>query len=72
MLQGETSPGVFGSMPSLPIDFVLNVNRTPRSATTTSRTAARGCVFRMRACTAMAGIRTYRDGALIDDATTTT
>jgi len=69
MLQGETAPGVFGPMPSLPIDFVLSINRTTQVGYYDFAHSGNGMRLQDARLFGMAGIRTYRDGALIDDAT---
>jgi hypothetical protein len=68
MLQGESSPGVFGATPSFPIDFVLNVNRTTQVGYYDFSHSGKGMRLQDARLFAMAGIRTYRDGTLVDDA----
>src|SRR5262245_481274 len=69
MLQGEIAPGVFGNMPSLPIDFVLNVNRAAQVGYYDFSHSGGGMRVQDARLFGMIGIRTYRDGVLIDDAT---
>lgn len=69
MLQGETAPGVFGPMPTWPIDFVFNVNRDTQIGYYDFAHSGQGMRMQDARLYGMAGVRTYRDGALIDDAT---
>lgn len=69
MLQGETAPGVFGPTPTLPIDFVFSINRTTQVGYYDFAHSGQGMRLQDARLYGMAGIRTYRDGALIDDAT---
>jgi hypothetical protein len=69
MLQGETAPGVFGTTPPLPIDFVLSVNRGVQVGYYDFAHSGNGMRLEDARLYAMAAIRTYRDGVLIDDAT---
>jgi len=69
MLQGETAPGVFGPMPPLPIDFVLSINRTTQVGYYDFGHSGNGMRIQDARLYGMAGIRTYRDGVMIDDAT---
>src|SRR5262249_18409745 len=69
MLQGETSPGVFGPAPPLPIDFLLNINATTQIGYYDFSHSGNGMRLQDARLFAMAGVRTYRDGALVDDAT---
>jgi len=69
MLQGESSPGVFGPTPPRPIDFLLSLNRTTQIGYYDFSHSGNGMPLHDARLYAMAGIRTYRNGTLIDDAT---
>ena len=68
MVQGETSPGVFGSTPPAAEDFLWSL--TPNTQIGYYDFAHSGMGMRLSDARlyAMAAVRTYRDGVLIDDA----
>ncbi len=68
VLQGETSPGVFGATPPLPIDFLLSINAKSQIGYFDFSHSGSGMRLQDARLFAMAGLRTYRDGAVVDDA----
>ena len=68
MLQGETAPGVFGITPTYPIDFFLSLIGTTQIGYYDFSHSGMGMRLPDARLYGMAGVRTYRDGVLVDDA----
>jgi len=69
MLQGETAPGVFGVTPTYPIDYILSLTATAEVGYYDFSHSGMGMRVPDARLYGMAAVRTYRDGALVDDAT---
>jgi hypothetical protein len=67
-LQGETAPGVYGITPTYPIDFILSITGSAQVGYYDFSHSGMGMRLPDARLYGMAALRTYRDGALIDDA----
>ena len=67
MLQGETSPGVFGMTPTYPIDFSLSLTANTQFGYYDFAHSGMGMRLPDARLYGMAALRTYRNGVLVDD-----
>jgi hypothetical protein len=68
MLQGETSPGVFGITPTYPIDFFLSLTGSAQIGYYDFSHSGMGLRVPDARLYGMAALHTYRNGVLVDDA----
>ena len=69
ILQGESSPGVFGVAPAATQDFLLSLSRNAQIGYYDFAHSGMGMRLEDARLYSMIGLRTYRNGQLIDDAT---
>ncbi|HVO27025.1 MAG TPA: hypothetical protein VMW56_25725 [Candidatus Margulisiibacteriota bacterium] len=70
MLQGESAPGVFGATPPAAMDFLVNLTRDTQIGYYDFAHSGMGMRLQDARLYAMAALRTYRNGQLLDDVTT--
>lgn len=69
MLQGETAPGVFGTTPPAAMEFLFALTRNTQIGYFDFAGSGKGMRLPDARLYAMVGLRSYRNGALIEDLT---